>query len=66
MNLQDPKTRKWIYNIITAAIPVLVLLGFVSDEIAASIMNLVAAVLAVGGFQLASANVPDGEDSLSD
>lgn len=67
MNITNPETRKWIYSIIAAAAPMLVLLGYVTNDAAAGIMNIVAAVLAMGGSSLAYINVPSAEeDSLSD
>jgi hypothetical protein len=39
----------------------LVLLGYVTNDVAAGIMNIVAAVLAMGGSSLAYANVPATE-----
>lgn len=67
MNISNPETRKWIYSIIAAAVPMLVLLGYVTNDAAAGIMNIVAAVLAMGGSSLAYINVPSTEvDSLSE
>jgi hypothetical protein len=54
-----PATRKWIYGIIAATVPLLVALGSVSGEIAQQILNVAAAVLAVGGSALAIKNVPN-------
>jgi hypothetical protein len=53
-----PATRKWIYGIIAAAVPLLVALGSISNELGQQILNVVAAVLAVGGSALAIKNVP--------
>jgi hypothetical protein len=67
MNIAKPETRKWIYSIIAATVPMLVLLGYVTNDAAAGIMNIVAAVLAMGGSSLAYVNVPSTEeDSLSE
>jgi hypothetical protein len=67
MNISNPETRKWIYSIIAAAVPMLVLLGYVTNDAAAGIMNIVAAVLAMGGSSLAYINVPSTEvNSLSE
>ena len=61
MNITNPETRKWIYSIIAAVVPMLVLLGYVTNDAAAGIMNIVAAVLAMGGSSLAYVNVPSTE-----
>lgn len=53
-----PATRKWIYGIIAALVPLLVALGSISNELGQQILNVVAAVLAVGGSALAIKNVP--------
>ena len=57
MNLK-PETRKWIYGVIAATVPLLVTLGSLTDEVARQILNILAATLAVGGSSLAIANVP--------
>lgn len=57
MNLK-PETRKWIYGVIAATVPLLVTLGSLTDEVARQLLNILAATLAVGGSSLAIANVP--------
>jgi hypothetical protein len=57
-----PETRKWIYGIIAALVPLLVTIGTLSDELASQILSVVAAVLTVGGSALAIKNVPSGPD----
>lgn len=57
-----PTTRKWIYGIIAAAVPLLVSLGTLTDVVGAQLLNVAAAVLAVGGSVLAISNVPTNED----
>lgn len=57
-----PHTRKWIYGIIAALVPLLVTLGTLSEPLASQILSVVAAVLTVGGSALAIKNVPDSED----
>ena len=56
MFISDPNTRKWIYGIVAAAIPVLVILGFVSGEDTQVWLNLAAAVLGLGTAGLAAPN----------
>lgn len=56
-----PEVRKWIYGIIAATVPLLIALGSITNEIGAQVLNVAAAVLAVGGSALAIANVPKDE-----
>lgn len=53
------KWRKYLYGISAASIPLLVLTGWVSDEIGVAILGLANAVF-IGG--LAFANVQSGDD----
>lgn len=55
----DPEVRRWIYGVIAAIVPLLVMIGSLTDEVAQQIMNITAAVLAVGGSALAISNVPN-------
>jgi hypothetical protein len=54
-------TRKWIYDISMAVIPLLVILGVLNNEVAGQVMLIVAAVLGTGSNLLARANVPSKE-----
>jgi len=56
----DPEVRRWIYGVIAATVPLLVMVGSLTDEVAQQVMNITAAILAVGGSALAISNVPDG------
>jgi hypothetical protein len=56
-----PAVRKWIYGIIAATVPLLISIGTISGEIGAQVLNVAAAVLAVGGSVLAISHVPDEE-----
>lgn len=56
-----PHVRKWIYGIIAATVPLLITLGSITNELGAQILNVAAAVLAVGGSALAITHVPDEE-----
>jgi hypothetical protein len=60
LNLK-PAVRKWIYGIIAASVPLLISLGTISSELGAQILNVAAAVLAIGGSVLAISHVPDEE-----
>jgi hypothetical protein len=53
------EVRRWIYGVLLAAVPLLVALGIIEDEIAPLIIALVGAIVAPG---LALANMsPDDE-----
>jgi hypothetical protein len=54
-----PHVRKWIYGIIAATVPLLITIGSITNELGAQILNVSAAVLAVGGSALAISHVPD-------
>lgn len=54
--------RRWIYGIIAATVPLLVTIGSLNGDVAGHILNVAAAVLAIGGSALAIANVSDFED----
>jgi hypothetical protein len=56
-----PAVRKWIYGIVAATVPLLISLGTISGELGAQILNVAAAVLAIGGSVLAISHVPDEE-----
>jgi hypothetical protein len=53
--------RRWIYGIIAALVPVLITLGSLTNELGAVLLNLFAAILAIGGSTLAIANAKDFE-----
>ena len=57
-----PATRKWIYGVIAAVVPLLVAIGILSEELASPILNIFAAILTFGGSALAFSNVPSNED----
>lgn len=50
-------TRRKIYAVAAAVIPVLTVLGYLSDEVAGQVLNAVAALLAIGASSLAFKNV---------
>lgn len=60
LNLQ-PHVRKWIYGIIAATVPLLITLGTITTELGSQILNVTAAILAVGSSALAITYVPDEE-----
>lgn len=53
-----PAVRKWIYGIIAATVPLLISIGTISGEVGQQVLNVAAAVLAIGGSALAISNVP--------
>lgn len=57
-----PATRKWIYGIIAALVPLFVTLGFLTPEIAKELLAVAAAVLTIAGSALAIKNVPPTEE----
>ena len=57
----QPEVRKWIYGIIAATVPLLIAMGTLADEVGAQILNVAAAVLAIGGSTLAITNVPKSD-----
>jgi hypothetical protein len=57
----QPATRKWIYGIIAALVPLFITLGYLSPELAKDYLALAAAVLTVGGSALALKNVPEDD-----
>ena len=54
-----PETRKAIYGVIASVVPLLVVLGLISEDLALPILDVVAALLTVGGSVLAIKNVPN-------
>lgn len=61
-----PETRKSIYGLVAAAVPLLVIIGAVSDDVAQQVLNIAAALLAVGGSSLAFANVtPSSKNQIA-
>ena len=57
-----PHIRKWIYGIVAATVPLLITVGSITPEIGGMILNVAAAVLAIGGSALAIKNVPTDEN----
>lgn len=55
--------RAWVYRVAASTVPLLITLGFLTDELAGIILNIAAAILGVGSSALALANLsPDKED----
>jgi hypothetical protein len=53
-----PQTRKLIYGVIAAVVPLLVAFGTIAEPRAGQILAVAAAILTVGGSALAIKNVP--------
>lgn len=62
--IHDEAKRKHIYRVVIATIPLLVILGVLTEEVAGQVALIAAAVLGVGASSLADANTekrPHGE-----
>lgn len=57
-----PETRRWIYGIIAAVVPLLAAINVISGEVAGHVLAIASAVLSLGGSVLAMRNVPTGDD----
>lgn len=55
--LSEP-VRAWAYRVIAAAVPLLVILGLVGDDVAQQVLLIAAAVLGTGGAGLAARHTP--------
>jgi len=53
-----PETRKLIYGVIAAVVPLLVAFGAITNEVGQTVLNVTAALLTVAGSALAIKNVP--------
>lgn len=52
--------RSWLYSIASSLVPLLVAIGFFTEGIAQLVLNVVAAILAVGSGSMALSNLtPD-------
>lgn len=56
-----PETRTYIYGIVTAAMPLLISFGALTEGTAQQVALLIAAILGVSAPALAKANVPKPE-----
>lgn len=54
------RRRAWLYGVVTALVPLLVAIGMLTGDIAEKILQVAAAILAVGGSSMALSNLtPD-------
>lgn len=64
-NIFDPgfwtmKRRSWLYSIVSSAVPLLVAVGFFTNDVAQLVLNVTAAILAVSSGTMALGNLtPD-------
>ena len=58
MNIRSPETRRYLYGVALALIPVLVLFGLISPDDVATWTNLAGALLGLGAAGLALPNTP--------
>lgn len=56
--IPSPALRGYLYGVALAVVPLLTGIGLFTPEVAQNVLNIVAAVLAVGGIGLAFANRP--------
>ncbi|MDO5662860.1 MAG: hypothetical protein Q4G40_09205 [Brachybacterium sp.] len=59
--IADPKTRRWLYAIAVAVVPILIVAGVIAEDHGGLWLTLVGAVLAVPAPALAAANTPDAD-----
>lgn len=56
----NEKRRAWAYSVMVSLVPLLVAIGLLTDDLASLVLNVIAAVLAVGGGSMALSNLtPD-------
>lgn len=61
--IATPKTRKYIYRVLLAIVPILIFYGLIQEEIAPQIIALLGALF---GFSVADSNTPKDEKEDSD
>ena len=61
-----PETRRYIYGIVTAASPLIISAGIVSEGIVQQVLLVIAAVLGITTPALAVANVPKPEAKVEE
>lgn len=56
----NAERRRWLYQVAVAAVPLLIAIGFLTEDIAQLVLNVIAAVLGVGAGSMALTNLtPD-------
>ena len=56
--IRNPATRRWLYGICAAAIPLLIGAGYLDPDAGNAWLYLLAAIIAPAGLTLAAANTP--------
>lgn len=56
--IQDPAIRRYVYGVVAAAIPILLLVGLITPDFVTPILNVTAAILGLGTAALALPNTP--------
>lgn len=63
-NIEAPETRRYLYGIVGAGVPLLIALNLVTPVEADIYLNIAAAVLGLGGGALALNNTPKKGETL--
>lgn len=58
LNIQDPAVRRYVYGVVAAVIPILLLVGLITPDAVTPILNAAAAILGLGTAALALPNTP--------
>lgn len=61
LNIKDPAVRRYIYGVVAAAIPLLLIAGLITPDVVQLILNAVAAFLGLGTAALAIPNTPKSD-----
>jgi hypothetical protein len=61
MNIKDPATRRYVYGVVLALIPLAQLFRLIPEDSVPLIINVVTAVLGMGAAGLALPNTPNGK-----
>jgi hypothetical protein len=61
VNIHDPATRRYVYGVVLALIPLAQLFRLIPEDSVPLIINVVTAVLGMGAAGLALPNTPNGK-----
>jgi hypothetical protein len=61
MNIKDPATRRYVYGVVLALIPLAQVFRLIPEDSVPLIINVVTAVLGMGAAGLALPNTPNGK-----
>lgn len=62
--IKNPQARRYIYGVVAAAIPILVIVGVISEDQVQLWLTFAAAVLGLGSAGLAAPNTPPKPDKV--